>query len=166
MLVGAGGYRVARSSFCDDVTLARHLAKHGARVGFLDGSQVLKVRMYTSFWETWQEWGRSLDLKDASTPGQQWADVVFLGLALGLPLPLLVWLIATGTNGELALVTLLVINGLFLTLRLLLQFAIWPSFSGANIFFWLSPLADPLAALRILLSTLQRPKRWRGREYS
>ena len=31
--------------------------------------------------------------------------------------------------------------------------------------FWLSPLADPLAALRILLSTLRRPTRWRGREY-
>ena len=32
--------------------------------------------------------------------------------------------------------------------------------------FWLSPLADPLAALRICISSLRRPKAWRGRNYS
>ncbi|MEO0948799.1 MAG: glycosyltransferase family 2 protein, partial [Cyanobacteria bacterium J06641_5] len=31
--------------------------------------------------------------------------------------------------------------------------------------FWLSPLADPLAVLRIYLSGLRRPKSWRGRSY-
>ena len=33
-----GGYTVARLSFCDDVTLARHAAQTGAKVGFWDGS--------------------------------------------------------------------------------------------------------------------------------
>ncbi|MFM7580152.1 MAG: hypothetical protein ACKO5Q_24860 [Microcystaceae cyanobacterium] len=30
---------------------------------------------------------------------------------------------------------------------------------------WLSPLADPLAVLRIYLSAQQQPKQWRGRIY-
>ena len=37
LLVRHGGYAPARASFSDDVTLARHLASRGARVGFLDG---------------------------------------------------------------------------------------------------------------------------------
>jgi len=160
-LLAAGGYHCAKASFCDDVTLVRHLARNGLRVGFLDGSRLIKVRMYSSFLETWREWGRSLDLKDATTPTQQWADVIFLGLTLGLPLPLLL-LSLTGIVPTL----LIGINGVLLTLRLLLQLAVVPSCEGINLWFWLSPLADPLAALRILLSTLQRPRSWRGRSYA
>ncbi len=165
VLARHGGYTCARTSFCDDVTLARHLAQQGVRVGFLDGAQVLKVRMYTSGWETWQEWGRSLDLKDASTPGQQFLDVLFLVLTQGLPLPILLWLALSGSGSELVLTGLWWINGLLLTLRLLLLFAIAPSYEGKNIFFWLSPLADPLAVLRIVISSLRRPRSWRGRAY-
>jgi dolichol-phosphate mannosyltransferase len=165
VLLAHGGYSSARASFCDDVTLARHLATAGVRVGFLDGSQVFKVRMYTSGWETWQEWGRSLDLKDASTPQQQVGDVIFLLLTLGLPLPILL-LLGFGNLPPSPLLTILGwVNGILFTLRLLLLGAIAPSFEGKTLFFWLSPLADPLAALRILLSSLRRPTRWRGRTY-
>jgi dolichol-phosphate mannosyltransferase len=31
--------------------------------------------------------------------------------------------------------------------------------------FWLSPLADPLAVVRLTASALRPPRRWRGREY-
>jgi dolichol-phosphate mannosyltransferase len=31
--------------------------------------------------------------------------------------------------------------------------------------YWCSPLADPLAALRLTLSALRPSRRWRGREY-
>jgi dolichol-phosphate mannosyltransferase len=31
--------------------------------------------------------------------------------------------------------------------------------------FWLSPLADPLAVLRIILSAIHTPTQWRGRQY-
>ncbi|WP_218082988.1 glycosyltransferase family 2 protein [Anthocerotibacter panamensis] len=162
-----GGYSSAKSSFCDDVTLVRHLARSGVKVGFLDGSRVIKVRMYTSFIETWREWGRSIDLKDASNPSQQWLDVVFLLLAQGLPLPLFVFLLSTDltATGSPVLSVLLWLNGILVVLRLLLLLAVAPSFEGISLFFWLSPLADPLAALRILLSTLRRPRAWRGRTY-
>ncbi len=168
VLLAAGGYRSARASFSDDVTLARHLARAGRRVGFLDGSRLYDVRSYTSARETWREWGRSLDLKDASAAHRQWGDVVFLLLVQGTPLPALVvaaaWVLAGGTLSEPAqLVTLL--SGVLLAVRVMLQRALAPSYARTGLAFWLSPSADPLAALRIALSTVRRPREWRGRRY-
>ena len=168
VLLAEGGYRHARGSFCDDVTLARHLARAGRRVGFLDGSRLYDVRAYTSAGEAWREWGRSLDLKDASNPVRQWTDVLFLLLVQGVPLPMLLvlgalWLSGApiGEAGRLAAL----LSGASLAVRIMLQFALAPSYATRGAPFWLSPLADPLAALRIVLSTLRRPRAWRGRQY-
>jgi dolichol-phosphate mannosyltransferase len=86
VLAAVDGYTSAKDSFCDDVTLARNIAARGFKVGFLDGAKVLKVRMYEGAIETWQEWGRSLDLKDASSPPQIWGDLWLLSAVQGLPL--------------------------------------------------------------------------------
>ncbi|NEO28333.1 MAG: glycosyltransferase [Kamptonema sp. SIO4C4] len=164
------GYSVAKGSFCDDVTLARYIAKQGYKVGFLDGKRVLKVRMYEGAKETWQEWGRSLDLKDASPPGQLWGDLWLLLTVQGLPLLLtLVWgsLWGLGYRTPPVLVAT-ALNGLLVGIRWLLLVAIAPSYDRRNPFsqlFWLSPLADPLAVLRIYLSSRQTPNKWRGRLY-
>ena len=95
------GYTTAASSFCDDVTLARNIAAAGYKVGFFDGSRVIKVRMYEGAKETWHEWGRSLDLKDAASNSQVWGDVALLFLVQALPIPLLLitaYLIGIGNN--------------------------------------------------------------------
>lgn len=171
LLVDLGGYSLARRSFCDDVTLARAAARQGAKVGFLDGANLLKVRMYEGARETWSEWGRSLDLKDACSPAQKWGDLGFLLAVQGLPpllTPLLMVVVAMG--GAIAPVWMaLGINAVLLLIRFALLGAIASSYdlSGAKgrWLFWLSPLADPLAVLRILLSSLQTPRQWRGRIY-
>lgn len=169
VLLAAGGYRSARASFCDDVTLARHLARAGHRVGFLDGSRLYDVRSYTSAREVWREWGRSLDLKDASTRWRQWVDVVFLLLVQGVPLPALLILALLASSGhplgETARLVALV-SAITVGVRVMLQRALAPSYARTGIAFWLSPLSDPLAALRILLSTLRTPTQWRGRTYA
>jgi dolichol-phosphate mannosyltransferase len=168
VLEANGGYALARASFADDVTLARALARAGHRVGFLDGSRLYDVRAYTSVREVWREWGRSLDLKDATTRARQWADVLFLLVVQGTPLAALIVLLARaargvplGSEGNALLAT----SGALVAVRVLLQRALARSYAVRGVPFWLSPLADPLAALRILLSTLRRPTRWRGREY-
>lgn len=165
------GYSSARRSFCDDVTLARHIAAQGAKVGFLDGAKVLKVRMYEGAAETWREWGRSLDLKDAASRAQIWGDWLLLLLVQGLPLPLLllsVWFVATGQTTPIVQ-ALFWLNLLLVLMRVGLNFAIAPSYDFSQAqgkwLFWLSPLADPLAVLRIFLSSSQTPKQWRGRSY-
>jgi dolichol-phosphate mannosyltransferase len=171
VLATMGGYELARQSFCDDVTLARAIAQSGYKVGFLDGAKLLQVRMYEGWAETWREWGRSLDLKDASTRSQINADLWLLTMVQGLPIVLLLlglglWIQERSTLPSLLLVGL---NLGLLVMRFALSWAILPSYNlssaSSRWLFWLSPLADPLAVLRIWLSASRTPTQWRGRQY-
>ena len=170
LLVDLEGYTSARASFCDDVTLARNAARRGAKVAFLDGSKLLKVRMYEGMAETWREWGRSLDLKDAASIAQIWGDVAFLFAVQALPLLVTIGLgclVALG-HSSLPIWIALGVNLGLLVMRLALLGAIAPSYDfsqAAPWSFWLSPIADPLAAYRIFLSSLSQPTQWRGRTY-
>ena len=172
-----GGYAPARASFCDDVSLARHLARRGARVGFLDGSRLYRVRSYTSAAETWREWGRSFDLSDAAGPGRQALDLATVTLAQGLPLPtlLLVGLAAAaglaplptpGIPGSWLPAALVGLNVALVIVRLLLLVATRGSYERRGAPYWLSVTADPAAVVRLWLSTLRRPRAWRGRQYA
>ncbi len=184
-LAAVGGYTSAKSSFCDDVTLARHIAASGFKVGFLDGAKVLKVRMYEGAMETWKEWGRSLDLKDASSRAQLWGDLWLLTSVQALPLPILLTFGLTTPHSLTPLATtletratqwllpiplfLLGLNLFLVVMRFLLLFAIAPSYDRTQArggwLFWLSPLADPAAVVRIFLSAFRTPRQWRGRKY-
>ncbi|CAN5660534.1 glycosyltransferase family 2 protein [soil metagenome] len=166
------GYSCAASSFCDDVTLARVAAAAGFKVGFLDGAQVISVRMYEGVRETWEGWGRSRDLKDATTPAQLWGDLALLVSTQALPLLVLLcspWLLAAQRSlvSEMAVG----LNVFLLLVRWGMQVAIASSYDrppklfSPALCFWLSPLADPLAVLRIFLSSLQTTIQWRGRTY-
>ncbi|PHJ57478.1 glycosyl transferase [Nostoc linckia z18] len=179
VLAAVGGYSSASSSFCDDVTLARNIAIQGYKVGFLDGAKVLKVRMYEGAMETWKEWGRSLDLKDATSPSQLWADLWLLFAVQGLPLLIILTflLISLSHSLEPSLIAslptpsilLVGLNLFLLTIRFGMLLAIAPSYdrhsAKASWLFWLSPFADPLAVLRIFLSAFRTPRQWRGRVY-
>ena len=165
-LVELNGYELAKASFCDDVTLARAAAQRGAKVGFLDGAALMQVRMYTSMQETWREWGRSLDLKDASTPSQTFADCVLLTAVQGLPLPIVIAIAIGQPSPSLLVNSLFWLNAFLVLIRCLLVFGIRTSYTEVGFWFWLSPLADPFAVLRIWISALTRPKSWRGRTYN
>jgi dolichol-phosphate mannosyltransferase len=170
VLGAVDGYSSAKGSFCDDVTLARNVAAQGFRVGFLDGAKVLKVRMYEGALETWKEWGRSLDLKDASSRAQIWGDLWLLLAVQGLPLIVVLSYLLISPPIHLAMSLLLGLNIFLLIIRFALLLAIAPSYDRTNSqggwLFWLSPLADPLAVLRIFLSAFRQPREWRGREYA
>ena len=167
VLANGDGYAPARASFSDDVTLVRHYARRGAPVGFLDGSRLYRVRAYESIGQMWREWGRSIDLRDSTTRVRQLADAVLLVLTLALPLPML---IALGARTVIAppnvLDALFAVNAVLLVIRVLLLGALVHSYDRPGLTFWLSPLADPLAVARVIVSTVRRPRRWRGREYT
>ncbi|OIP78012.1 MAG: glycosyl transferase [Oscillatoriales cyanobacterium CG2_30_44_21] len=169
-LVELDGYELAKSSFCDDVTLARAAAQKGAKVGFLDGAALMQVRMYTSMVETWREWGRSLDLKDASTPSQTFADCLLLTAVQGLPLPILIILSLLNSQkylqDSLPISILFWLNAFLVFIRCLLVLGIRASYTEVGFWFWLSPLADPFAVIRIWISAFTKPKSWRGRAYN
>ena len=158
VLARLGGYTSAASSFCDDVTLARHAASQGFKVGFLDGAKVIKVRMYEGATQTWHEWGRSLDLKDASSPAQLWGDLWLLLMVQGLPLPasLILWSCFLLGYFFPSAITAAGLNLFLLLIRFALLWAIAPSYEGsgklaaASWLFWLSPLADPPCCIAAL----------------
>ena len=162
VLLAHGGYAQVRGSFAEDVSLVRHLARRGARVGFLDGRLLYDVRSYDSAAQMWREWGRSIDLKDATTPARQLTDLLFLVLVQGLPLPIVVAALASGSG---AWRPLLLLNAALLGVRWLLTAAVAPSYAERGMSFWLNPFADPVAVVRVIVSSLRRPRMWRTRAY-
>lgn len=167
VLVAHGGYEAARQSWADDVTLVRALAARGVRVGFLDGARLYRVRAYDSVGQMWREWGRSFDLSDATTRIRQWLDVAFIVLVQGAPwlvlLAFALGLLRVDSVGSLALLRT---NQALVVIRVLMLFAVWGSYERRSMAFWLSPLSDPLAAWRLVLSTARRPRGWRGRTFT
>jgi dolichol-phosphate mannosyltransferase len=148
-----GGMAPVRSSLVEDVALARHLARSGRRVRFLDGHRVLDVRMYRDAADTWRSWGRSLPLADLTPPARQAADLGVVWLTQALPLARL--LARRGDRLDVAL----------LTVRLSLLAALAPSYRRRGAAFWLSPLADVAAAARLTQAALRPERTWRGRTY-
>ena len=167
ILLAHGGYEPVKDSFAEDVSLVRHLAERGARVGFLDGARLYRVRSYASAAQMWREWGRSLDLKDATTKGRQVWDAAFIVGAQGMWLPsaLLVAAAWPSLPASPLRTVLGVSTALLVGIRWLLLLALRRSYAVRGASWWLSPFADPLAALRIVLSSARRPKQWRTRAY-
>ncbi len=152
-LVDGGGYRSIAGHLTDDVALARHLARSGWRVGFLDGTRLFDVRMHASATEVWRQWGRSLPMPDVTSGWWKAADLAVIWLALALPLPRL--LARQGDRLDVVLAGV----------RLALVAATAPAYRWRGPAYWCSPLADLLAALRLSWGTLVPSTSWRGRRY-
>ena len=89
-----------------------------------------------------------------------------LVLALALPLPVLLAMALGVVSAPPSVkAALIAINAGLVLLRVLLLGALVGSYERAGVTFWLSPLADVLAVVRVLLSTVRRPRTWRGRTY-
>jgi len=118
------------------------------------------------------EWGRSLDLKDAASGAHIWGDLWLLLAVQGLPVPIILCYLLFGSLPPVGVFPhfwLLGLNVFLVGVREALCLAIVPSYdtTGASgkWLFWLSPLADPLAFLQILISVLNQPTQWRDRKY-
>jgi dolichol-phosphate mannosyltransferase len=152
-LLAAGGYAGAAGHMTDDAAFARSLAARGWRVAFRDAGELLAVDMHDSARETWDEWGRSIALADVTTPAWRGADVAVVWLTAGLP-----WV-------RLALGRASWLDRALLLLRVSMLFPLAGAYTRRGVPFWLSPLADPPAAVRLTISALRPARRWRGRDY-
>lgn len=157
VLVHTGAVAVARTSRCEDVTMARCLARAGWAVGFYEGDDLVRVQMYAGWRDTMRNWPRSLPLLDQYRRSGAVAGLVEVTLVQALPLPMTVVLAARGprwmllTNLVLTLARLGVLAGTARAYRR-------PPWS-----YWLSPLCDLPATLLIWRSLLRRRHTWRGR---
>ncbi len=157
--LASGGMERVRNDVVEDLALARHLATDGQRVGFLDASELLTVRMFESFGDVWNGWGRSLALPGVEPRDRQLFDLAIVVLTQVLPLPRL--LLRRGTAAD-ALVDVVLAAA-----RLGTLFGTRRAYDRVDAAYWASPLADPLAALAIARGIARRGRQtWRGRSYT
>lgn len=149
-----GGFDAVRGSLVEDVALVRHLAARHWRIGFLDATGSLLVLGYASAAEAWRGWGRSLPLGEVTSPAWLAADLGVVWLAQALPL---VRLVARRADA-LDLVLLALRAGTLAGTR--------RAYDRPSAAYWLSPLADVPAAVRLTQAALRPERRWRGRSYA
>lgn len=148
-----GGMSAVASQMVEDVALARRLALTGRRVAFLDAGELLVVRMYESFGDTWRGWGRSLALPGVETRRRQLTDLTVIVTTMVLPLPRF----ALGRGDML--------DALLLAARLGTLVGTRRAYERGGLSYWLSPVADPIAATALALGIGRRRNVWRGRRY-
>ncbi|MEM1335083.1 MAG: glycosyltransferase family 2 protein, partial [Actinomycetota bacterium] len=151
----AGGMHAVRAEVVEDLALARRLAVDGRRVGFLDASDLLTVRMFESLGDTWTGWGRSLALPGVEPQRRQVLDLGVIVAAQVVPLPRLL----VGRGDLVDLVLTLIRLGTLAGTR--------SAYDRADPAYWLSPLADGVSAVAIARGITRRGRQtWRGRTYT
>jgi len=152
--LATGGMEPVRGEVVEDLALARRLAGDGRRVGFLDAGELLTVRMFESFGDVWTGWGRSLALPGVEPRRRQLFDLAIVVLVQVIPIPRLLL-----RRGD-------VVDIVFAALRLGTLGGTRRAYDRTNAPYWLSPLADPLAAVVIARGIARRGRQtWRGRNY-
>jgi dolichol-phosphate mannosyltransferase len=161
----SGGFYPVRRAFAEDALMASHLTGLGFLVSFRNGAPLLEAKMYNSFSQTWKGWGVSLALNEVTPPLQQTSDILALVLTQAAPLPILLALTASLQSLSELSWYLWVLNGFLFLIRMIILGATAGSYHPATGAYWLSPLADIPAVLRIFVSVVKPPRKWRGRSY-
>lgn len=160
ILLSSQAFAAAQSSLCEDITIVRRLAECGEAVGFYESDDLITVRMYQSWRDTWNNWPRSLPMRDQYFG---WQEAVGLLKVLGfqaLPLPVAMLAVTLGWP-----TWILAPAMVLLAIRIGILFGVARAYTARRPSYWLSPLADLPVALRIIQFALRRRHWWRGRIY-
>jgi dolichol-phosphate mannosyltransferase len=144
----------------EDVALIRRLIESGWRIGMRDASRLLVVDMHDSGREAWREWGRSLALPGVASGREQIVDILTLSLTMVAPLAI----VATGPWH--ARWWLLIPAVILLAARWMFHVALRPTYDHPRWTYWLAPLTDVFAVLRMTISAVRPNRNWRGRSYA
>jgi dolichol-phosphate mannosyltransferase len=158
LLAQVGGFAAVRDSVCEDVTLARALAAAGHPVGFFEAGALARCRMYTSGWETWRNWTRSLPLRDRYAGIAGLIGLAEVTLVQALPVP---WLLVVRWSGGERWST--AVNLALAMMRLGILAGAARAYCRRPWSYWLSPLCDLPAALQLWRTAFRRQHSWRGR---
>lgn len=154
-----GGFGAARDSLCEDVTIARRLVAMGYRVGFYEAGTLVSVRMYAGWRDAWDNWPRSLPMRDRYSGLGALFGLLEVTLAQVLPLPLLAALALAGRGRCWAIG----VNAALVAARMGVLIGTARAYRARPWSYWLSPLCDLPVALRLWSSALRRRHVWRGR---
>jgi dolichol-phosphate mannosyltransferase len=159
VLVEVGGFAAAAGSVCEDVTLARAIAAAGFRVGFYETDRLVAVEMYQSWRAAWENWPRSLPMRDRFVRRSSAVGLAEVTLVQALPF----WLapLLGRSLGRRHPATLL--NAVLLATRIGVLTGAARAYERRPWSYWLSPLCDLPVALRLWSTLAKRRHVWRGR---
>lgn len=160
LLVDSNAFGAAKNSLCEDITIVRRLAEYGATVGFYECNGLAKVTMYNNWRETWNNWPRSLPMRDQYFGWREIVGLVGILLFQALPLPTLVLGIIFG-----APLFLLIFAIFLLLMRIGVLLGVARAYPKKPWTYWLSPIADLPVVTRIIQFALRKRHNWRGRTY-
>ncbi|HLH62784.1 MAG TPA: glycosyltransferase family 2 protein [Ktedonobacteraceae bacterium] len=158
-LEACGGFLEARTSVCEDVTIARTLLARGYSTGFYEAGGLVSVKMYADWCEVWRNWPRSLPMRDQYSSINALLGWLEVALVQALPLPLFLSLMITHTRRG----GLMVLNGVLAAMRIGVLFGTARAYRQRPWSYWLSPLCDVPVAIQLARSALRRRHIWRGR---
>lgn len=157
-----GGFSSGLDSVCEDVTLARRAAAAGFPVGFYESESLVSTEMHASARDAWQNWPRSLPVRDAMTRWSSLAGFAEIVLVQGLPLWITPAAIFTrGVRHPLAMVNVGLVMARMGVLAGMSRAYVSRPWSYA-----LSPLLDLPVAFQIIRMAGRRSHRWRGRAFT
>lgn len=158
VLDGIGGFSRVLNDVSEDVTLARIIALHGTPVGFYESDDLVRVEMYAGWRDAWDNWTRSLPMRDRFTDRSSAIGLAEATLAQGIPSLLGPLALLSGQRSPLMLLNI----GLFLA-RIGVLAGTARAYRTRPWTYWLSPLADPFVIARIWMMWARRVHTWRGR---
>jgi dolichol-phosphate mannosyltransferase len=159
-LLRTGAFEAARTSLCEDITIARRLAQCGEAVGFYESHGLVEVRMYDDWRETWCNWPRSLPMRDQYFGWHGWLGLFKVLFFQAVPLPVFLLCAVAGRFSWLASAA-----GAFLLLRIAILVGVAHAYQSRPWSYWLSPLLDLPVAFKLMASALARRQVWRGKIY-
>ena len=108
-----GGFEVTRHSVCEYITIARALVASGYPIGFYEAGNLVSVKMREGSAQPWQNWTRSLPMRDQFSAMHGLFAWLEVALVQALPLPLMLFLVTTRMRSR----WFEVLNSMLLVLR-------------------------------------------------
>ncbi len=159
VLEACDGFANARHSICEDITIARTLVAKEFPLGFYEAGELVTVKMYRDWRDTWGNWTRSLPMHDHFSGMSTLLGWLEIALVQALPLPLFLLL----TMRHVRYRWFIALNGFLATMRIGILFGTMRAYRHRPWSYWLSPLCDLPVVLKLGISALRRRHTWRGR---
>jgi dolichol-phosphate mannosyltransferase len=159
VLSEVGGFSSGLHSVCEDVTLARSIAASGHEVGFYESDRLVAVEMYAGARDAWDNWTRSLPMRDRFAPG--WINPGMVEVLLVQALPQ--WIVACFALRSAFRHPLTRLNVGLLCVRIGVLAGMARAYEQRPWTYWVSPVLDLPVALRIVMMARKTRHTWRGR---
>jgi dolichol-phosphate mannosyltransferase len=162
LLVREGAIAKARSSRCEDVTMARALASSGVPFGFFEAGDLAQTTMYENWRDLTRNWPRSLAMLDQYSGVRGWIGLLQIVMVQAVPL----WLLAAlliARSGMPLVEGLLQLQFVLVAMRFGILCGTRRAYATVSPTYWLSPLFDAATVAMIVSGAVRRRHTWRGR---